>query len=300
MSARGKTALYECHCSCASLSAKSSPLPPSTINCFTVSVPLLFDESFICCSQVAPCVSGNYQCGYSNSSQISLADLKKMDDFQGYNDDMLKTLMTGTYKDNFIITGENGKPVDSFEKVVFLESPFSQKSILCRIHTALCKVIFRLLCMFVGFAVIWALVLYIRFWLKQREELRKQAFDLVDRIAALLQAQAEESQTVSFMEPYMSVLHVRDSLIQPRDRFFPTSLFFVPVTFSSNFFISFFFSSQFSLLILILAFSSLSSLLLSIPLFRYLSLRKNELLQKVFCKAHLAATGWDRGSGSSG
>uniref|UniRef100_A0A8C4Q678 Man1/Src1-like C-terminal domain-containing protein n=1 Tax=Eptatretus burgeri TaxID=7764 RepID=A0A8C4Q678_EPTBU len=161
---------------------------------------------------------GNYQCGYSNSSQISLADLKKMDDFQGYNDDMLKTLMTGTYKDNFIITGENGKPVDSFEKVVFLESPFSQKSILCRIHTALCKVIFRLLCMFVGFAVIWALVLYIRFWLKQREELRKQAFDLVDRIAALLQAQAEESQTVSFMEPYMSVLHVRDSLIQPRDR----------------------------------------------------------------------------------
>ena len=54
--------------------------------------------------------------------------------------------------------------------------------------------------------------------------------------------------------------------------------------------------SQSSLFILILEFSSLSSLLLSISLYFSLSLsiclRRSELLQKVFCKAHLAVPGW--------
>ncbi|XP_004632190.1 inner nuclear membrane protein Man1 [Octodon degus] len=102
--------------------------------------------------------------------------------------------------------------------VQFLQSTRPQMSFWCRFRRAFITVTHRLLLLCLGVVMVCVVLRYMKYrWTKEEEETR-QMYDMVVKIIDVLRSHNEACQENKDVQPYMPIPHVRDSLIQPRDR----------------------------------------------------------------------------------
>ncbi|NXG42923.1 MAN1 protein, partial [Psilopogon haemacephalus] len=102
--------------------------------------------------------------------------------------------------------------------VKYLESTSPKMSFRCRFRRAFVNVTHRLSILLLGIAVVWGVLHYMKYrWAKEEEETR-QMYDMVVKIIDVLRSHSEACSENKDLQPYMPILHVRDSLIPPQDR----------------------------------------------------------------------------------
>ncbi|KAM8801278.1 inner nuclear membrane protein Man1 isoform 2-T2 [Rhynchonycteris naso] len=102
--------------------------------------------------------------------------------------------------------------------VQFLQSTRPQMSFWCRFRRAFVTVTHRLLLLCLGVGMVCVVLRYMKYrWTKEEEETR-QMYDMVVKIIDVLRSHNEACQENKDLQPFLPIPHVRDSLIQPRDR----------------------------------------------------------------------------------
>ncbi|MEQ2188125.1 hypothetical protein GOODEAATRI_011717 [Goodea atripinnis] len=69
-----------------------------------------------------------------------------------------------------------------------------------------------------GVSFVWSVVCYVKYRWRREEEETRQMYDMVERIIDVLRTHGEACQENRDLEPYLPIPHVRDSLVQPKDR----------------------------------------------------------------------------------
>ncbi|NXF41506.1 MAN1 protein, partial [Nyctibius bracteatus] len=112
----------------------------------------------------------------------------------------------------------NEMEVTNVTDVKYLESTSPKMSFRCRFRRALVNVTHRLSILLLGIAMVWGVLHYMKYrWAKEEEETR-QMYDMVVKIIDVLRSHSEACSENKDLQPYMPILHVRDSLIPPQDR----------------------------------------------------------------------------------
>ncbi|KAM9264194.1 inner nuclear membrane protein Man1 isoform 2-T2 [Cariama cristata] len=112
----------------------------------------------------------------------------------------------------------NEMDVTNVTDVKYLESTSPKMSFRCRFRRAFVNVTHRLSILLLGVAMVWGVLHYMKYrWAKEEEETR-QMYDMVVKIIDVLRSHSEACSENKDLQPYMPVLHVRDSLIPPQDR----------------------------------------------------------------------------------
>ncbi|XP_010154520.1 PREDICTED: inner nuclear membrane protein Man1, partial [Eurypyga helias] len=108
--------------------------------------------------------------------------------------------------------------VTNVTDVKYLESTSPKMSFRCRFRRAFVNVTHRLSVLLLGIAMVWGVLHYMKYrWAKEEEETR-QMYDMVVKIIDVLRSHSEACSENKDLQPYMPILHVRDSLIPPHDR----------------------------------------------------------------------------------
>ncbi|XP_054691171.1 inner nuclear membrane protein Man1 isoform X3 [Grus americana] len=112
----------------------------------------------------------------------------------------------------------NEMDVTNVTDVKYLESTSPKMSFRCRFRRAFVNVTHRLSILLLGIAMVWGVLHYMKYrWAKEEEETR-QMYDMVVKIIDVLRSHSEACSENKDLQPYMPILHVRDSLIPPQDR----------------------------------------------------------------------------------
>ncbi|XP_071658590.1 inner nuclear membrane protein Man1 isoform X2 [Patagioenas fasciata] len=112
----------------------------------------------------------------------------------------------------------NEMNVTNVTDVKYLESTSPKMSFRCRFRRAFVNVTHRLSILLLGVAMVWGVLHYMKYrWAKEEEETR-QMYDMVVKIIDVLRSHSEACSENKDLQPYMPILHVRDSLIPPQDR----------------------------------------------------------------------------------
>ncbi|NWH60457.1 MAN1 protein, partial [Geococcyx californianus] len=113
----------------------------------------------------------------------------------------------------------NEMDVTNVTDVKYLESTSPKMSFRCRFRRAFVNVTHRLSIVLLGIAMVWGVLHYMKYrWAKEEEE-TKQMYDMVVKIIDVLRSHSEACSENKDLQPYMPILHVRDSLIPPQDRY---------------------------------------------------------------------------------
>ncbi|NXH18059.1 MAN1 protein, partial [Bucco capensis] len=108
--------------------------------------------------------------------------------------------------------------VTNVTDVKYLESTSPKMSFECRFRRAFVSATHKLSILLLGIGVVWGVLDYMKYrWAKEEEE-TKQMYDMVVKIIDVLRSHSEACSENKDLQPYMPILHVRDSLIPPEDR----------------------------------------------------------------------------------
>uniref|UniRef100_A0A8D0CLA3 Inner nuclear membrane protein Man1 n=1 Tax=Scleropages formosus TaxID=113540 RepID=A0A8D0CLA3_SCLFO len=117
-----------------------------------------------------------------------------------------------------LIGSQPGEAVTTVSKITHLESTHPKMSFICRFRRAFFMVIHRVLLFIAGVAVIFGVLLYVKYrWRKEEEETR-QMYDMVEKIIGVLKSHGDACLENKDLQPYLPIPHVRDSLVQPQER----------------------------------------------------------------------------------
>ncbi|EOA97410.1 Inner nuclear membrane protein Man1, partial [Anas platyrhynchos] len=112
----------------------------------------------------------------------------------------------------------NEMDVVNVTDVKYLESTSPKMSFRCRFRRAFINVTHRLSILLLGVAMVWGVLHYMKYrWAKEEEETR-QMYDMVVKIIDVLRSHSEACSENKDLQPYMPILHVRDSLIPSQER----------------------------------------------------------------------------------
>ncbi|XP_073472145.1 LEM domain-containing protein 2 [Aquarana catesbeiana] len=113
---------------------------------------------------------------------------------------------------------EDGEIVTTGSLVFCVESSRPHFGITCRLINALYTAISNLfLALFVVFAL-WLCLIYLRYHWRKVEEGQKQMFAMVEKIIDVVKHHYKDYQHGIEHNPFIGILHVRDTLIMPQDR----------------------------------------------------------------------------------
>uniref|UniRef100_A0A8D0H1Q7 LEM domain nuclear envelope protein 2 n=1 Tax=Sphenodon punctatus TaxID=8508 RepID=A0A8D0H1Q7_SPHPU len=117
------------------------------------------------------------------------------------------------------LQGEDpSEPVTTVDQVVCLESTRPRMGLGCRFHRALSTAITNLFIFFWSLAILWGILIFLKYrWRKKKEE-EEAMYEMVKRIIAVVQGHYKEWEQNLERYPYVGILHVRDTLIPPQDR----------------------------------------------------------------------------------
>ncbi|KAF4079731.1 hypothetical protein AMELA_G00181630 [Ameiurus melas] len=108
--------------------------------------------------------------------------------------------------------------VEDVSDITRLESTHPRMSFICRFRRAFFTVIYRVLLILAGIAIVYAVLRYMKYRWRREEEETRQMYDMVERIIDVLRSHNEACQENKDLQPYLPIPHVRDSLVQPQDR----------------------------------------------------------------------------------
>ncbi|XP_053575198.1 inner nuclear membrane protein Man1 [Bombina bombina] len=167
--------------------------------------------------------AGDHICGHSDHPKLSIQETTEylMELGDEYASELNKSLewILHSGKDVGIKCSGDTDSIVTIADVTFLESTQPQMSFSCRIRRAFITVVHRLSLLLLVVGLILGLLRYLKYrWTKEEEETR-QMYDMVVKIIDVLKSNNEACRENKDLQPYMPISHVRDSFIQPCDRY---------------------------------------------------------------------------------
>ncbi|XP_055663718.1 inner nuclear membrane protein Man1 [Falco peregrinus] len=170
-------------------------------------------------------VAGEHECGSSIQRNLTVQEaaayLKNLDpEYESVLNTALQWILNSGEDVGIkcLSSDPNEMDVTNVTDVKYLESTSPKMSFRCRFRRAFVNVTHRLSILLLGIAVVWGVLHYMKYrWAKEEEETR-QMYDMVVKIIDVLRSHSEACSDNKDLQPYMPILHVRDSLIPPQDR----------------------------------------------------------------------------------
>ncbi|XP_074024253.1 inner nuclear membrane protein Man1 isoform X3 [Numenius arquata] len=170
-------------------------------------------------------VAGEHECGSSTQRNLTVQEaaayLKNLDpEYESVLNTALEWILNSGEDVGIkcLSNDANEMDVTNVTDVKYLESTSPKMSFRCRFRRAFVNVTHRLSILLLGIAVVWGVLHYMKYrWAKEEEETR-QMYDMVVKIIDVLRSHSEACSENKDLQPYMPILHVRDSLIPPQDR----------------------------------------------------------------------------------
>ncbi|XP_075283996.1 inner nuclear membrane protein Man1 [Opisthocomus hoazin] len=170
-------------------------------------------------------VAGEHECGSSIQRNLTVQEaaayLKDLDpEYESVLNTALQWILSSGEDVGIkcLSSDPNATDVTNVTDVKYLESTSPKMSFRCRFRRAFVNVTHRLSILLLGIAVVWGVLHYMKYrWAKEEEETR-QMYDMVVKIIDILRSHSEACSENKDLQPYMPILHVRDSLIPPQDR----------------------------------------------------------------------------------
>ncbi|NXA77378.1 MAN1 protein, partial [Thryothorus ludovicianus] len=162
-------------------------------------------------------VAGEHECGSSIQRNLTVQEaaayLKNLDpEYESVLNTSLQWILNSGEDVGIKCLSNDPNEVDvtNVTDVKYLESTSPKMSFRCRFRRAFVNVTHRLS------ILLWVLH-YMKYrWAKEEEE-TKQMYDMVVKIIDVLRSHSEACSENKELQPYMPILHVRDSLIPPQD-----------------------------------------------------------------------------------
>ncbi|XP_015711119.1 inner nuclear membrane protein Man1 isoform X3 [Coturnix japonica] len=178
-------------------------------------------------SGVAEDVGANrkHECGSSVQRNLTVQEaaayLKNIDpEYESVFNTALQWILNSGEDVGIKCLGSDPNDVDvtNVTDVKYLESTSPKMSFRCRFRRAFISVTHRLSIPLLGVAIVWGVLHYMKYrWAKEEEE-TKQMYDMVVKIIDVLRSHSEACSENKDLQPYMPILHVRDSVIPAQDR----------------------------------------------------------------------------------
>ncbi|XP_017677668.1 PREDICTED: inner nuclear membrane protein Man1 [Lepidothrix coronata] len=170
-------------------------------------------------------VAGEHECGSSVQRNLTVQEaaayLKNLDpEYESVLNKALQWILNSGEDVGIkcLSNDPNEMNVTNVTDVKYLESTSPKMSFRCRFRRAFVNVTHRLSILLLGIVMVWGVLHYMKYrWAKEEEE-TKQMYDMVVKIIDVLRSHSEACSENKELQPYMPVLHVRDSLIPPQDR----------------------------------------------------------------------------------
>ncbi|NWW89418.1 MAN1 protein, partial [Rhynochetos jubatus] len=170
-------------------------------------------------------VAGEHECGSSVQRNLTVQEaaayLKNLDpEYESVLNQALQWILNSGEDVGIkcLSSDANEMDVTNVTDVKYLESTSPKMSFRCRFRRAFVNVTHRLSVLLLGIAMVWGVLHYMKYrWAKEEEETR-QMYDMVVKIIDVLRSHSEACSENKDLQPYMPILHVRDSLIPPQDR----------------------------------------------------------------------------------
>ncbi|NWH79767.1 MAN1 protein, partial [Piaya cayana] len=170
-------------------------------------------------------VAGEHECGSSVQRNLTIQEaaayLKNLDpEFESVLNTALQWILDNGEDAGIKCLSNDPDEMDvtNVTDVKYLESTSPKMSFRCRFRRAFVNVTHRLSIVLLGVAVVCGVLHYMKYrWTKEEEE-TKQMYDMVVKIIDVLRSHSEACSENKDLQPYMPILHVRDSLISPQDR----------------------------------------------------------------------------------
>ncbi|MEQ2234154.1 hypothetical protein ILYODFUR_029066, partial [Ilyodon furcidens] len=171
-------------------------------------------------------VAGHHDCGdqqYPNRSlsrdEVTEYLLAQNRDFKEFIDNSLEWIIRADQDVGIRLSGQVADdPVTDVSEISWLESTHPRMPFACRFRRALLTVTSKVLLVAVAVGFVWSVVCYVKYRWRREEEETRQMYDMVERIIDVLRTHGEACQENRDLEPYLPIPHVRDSLVQPKDR----------------------------------------------------------------------------------
>ncbi|XP_063179094.1 inner nuclear membrane protein Man1 isoform X1 [Chroicocephalus ridibundus] len=170
-------------------------------------------------------VAGEHECGSSIQRNLTVQEaaayLKNLDpEYESVLNRALEWILNSAEDVGIkcLSSDPNEMDVTNVTDVKYLESTSPKMSFRCRFRRAFVNVTHRLSILLLGIAMVWGVLHYMKYrWAKEEEETR-QMYDMVVKIIDVLRSHSEACSENKDLQPYMPILHVRDSLIPLQDR----------------------------------------------------------------------------------
>ncbi|XP_075709629.1 LEM domain-containing protein 2 [Rhinoderma darwinii] len=108
--------------------------------------------------------------------------------------------------------------VTAWADVFCLESSRPRLGFVCRLKNALYTAISNLFLSLLGIFLLWMIMIFLRYHWQSLEEEEKQMFVMVEKIIDVVKHHYKDWRLNREQNPYVAILHVRDTLIIPQDR----------------------------------------------------------------------------------
>ncbi|XP_053313817.1 LEM domain-containing protein 2 [Spea bombifrons] len=108
--------------------------------------------------------------------------------------------------------------VTSRDYAACVESSRPRLGVFCRLKNALRTAISTLFLALLGVLVLWLILVIVRYHWRKLEEEEKLMFEMVEKIIDAVKSHYKEWSLGNELNPYIGIVHVRDTLIPPQDR----------------------------------------------------------------------------------
>ncbi|CAK8689322.1 unnamed protein product [Clavelina lepadiformis] len=167
--------------------------------------------------------AGDRVCNYTNAPSILSVDEVKLSvkHDEGYWQKALKMIHEHPEWKLLLYKNEDGMLVekdDGLYNVQYMESEQPMLPTLCRFYRAVEKVIFRVGIILSGGLCVWLLILCRQYQTRKQEEEKQMMYTLVEKILDVLKNHYESSRNDDEIEPYLPIIHARDTIIPPQER----------------------------------------------------------------------------------
>ncbi|XP_032898403.1 LEM domain-containing protein 2 isoform X2 [Amblyraja radiata] len=172
-------------------------------------------------------VAGKFECDSNSpltSKCVPMIDVKthltllKVPNVSKFNE-ALRWIMLSSRDLGIRLVGEDSEEkITSIGQVACLESTRPQMNWYCRLQRAFFTILSRMLTFILVLSLLWIALLLLKYYSRKMEEQRQAMYEMVNKIIAVIRAHNQEWEKDLELVPYVPIPHVRDTLIQPKDR----------------------------------------------------------------------------------
>ncbi|XP_072886553.1 uncharacterized protein [Hemitrygon akajei] len=134
-------------------------------------------------------------------------------------DEALQWILQSTRDLGIRLVGNDSEAsVTSVVQVTCLESTRPQMNLYCRLQRAFFTILNRMLIFILVLSLLWITLLLLKYYSRKMEEQQQVVYEMVNKIIAVIRAHNQDWEKDLELVPYVPIPHVRDTLIQPKDR----------------------------------------------------------------------------------